>query len=234
MPNKETLLLPRVGAHRVAFALIVLFVIMVTGCVAPELHMEHLQGLEGPSPLHAITPLNFVILEFKDPPYKDGFLQLDRKPSEIVSNAIAAELVRNGHRVLSDQDAAKADVILDGTVTDFIVKFYRDTWENTLDTTITITLQLTSNIEQRHILSKEYKGVTEPLRCALCAGPFGIAEGLLKQALRSLVRDVMMDPDFINVLKEISDRRQPARVERNSVSVLHRMNARLDSMYLIL
>jgi hypothetical protein len=218
MPNKETFLIGLVGVHCLAVAFVALLIMIVAGCA--RMHMEYLPGLEGPSPLRAIGPLTFVVGEFKDPTDNRVIIKallsppalrstMEQKPGEIVRTAIAAELVRNGHRVLPDQDAEKADVVLDGAVVDFKVTISgAGMWRQKFEPTVTTTLRLTSNGEPRRILlSKEYKGVAEPFRCVLCPSAWGqrdIAEELLKRALRSLVRNITLDPAFLDALKEIN------------------------------
>lgn len=217
MHNKEILLDSLIGGvHRVLLIMqAVLLVMMVTGCVT--VRVESVPGLKGFSPLTAIEPLKFVVRKFEDPREDNVIIggapgplssKVEPKAGEIIQNAIAAELARNGHRVLPNQDTEEADVILDGAVADFKVNMWPGIVEDEFEPTVSATITL-SDAESMHILlSKKYKGVVERLRCHFCMpgilGQRDIAEEFLARAIRSLVRNVTTDPAFLEALKNLA------------------------------
>jgi hypothetical protein len=196
---------------RIRALLVALLASALVGC-PPTIDLDTLPSLEGPSPLRSIGPLTMIVHQFKDPTPRDPSVPIERKPGELVTDVIAAELVRNGYRLVTNEVSEKPDAILNGYVTACHVLLYWGSFESKLEAKVAANIELI-NKEGRQVFSKDYSGTTEPMPCVRCYPghpflPLGdralYARELLKRSLLNLVRDITTDPEFLDMLREIS------------------------------
>lgn len=177
------------------------------------------------SPLQRVPRLSFVLNAFKDnrvlakiahstlhakvdaPEYWIGqygatyTLLLDTPVGDVVTQAIANELERNGHRVLKADRLVDADVVIKGTVVAFYI-FRRETGVD-----VKAEVQMSASAADGDILWARPCGASDSLEGVLIH--YSEAVQLLGRALTSTVEDCTASPEFLNALERVK-RKQAA------------------------
>ena len=163
------------------------------------------------SPLNRITPLTFIVLDFNDTrnspdiiggtasPYTCRF-RTDEKVGNIIAQAIAGELVRNKHIVLSSVNYKDADIVIEGNIYDFWVDIEGGADRVTGRVTAEISVKPCNNSSET--FNKKYTGTY--YHVSLKWDP----KAVLKQAIINTVKEFTTDPDFLNVLKSAEKSKQ--------------------------
>lgn len=173
------------------------------GCAAVMIiGMERIPTLKGGSPLSGIEPVTCVIKDFRDEAgeivfsYVDTVAKIDRGAADIVAQAIATELRRNGHKVMESKDVDKADVVIDGTVKQFWLEVQQHLLSAGVLAHAKAEITVTSASGGK-ILSKLYSGISIERKMS-----DKNMELNLKEALSNMVKDFTTDPDFLDGLKK--------------------------------
>jgi hypothetical protein len=181
-----------------------------TGCTTYTIAQKEVPVSKTGSPLRGVEPRTIVVRDFADSRdmkklvgSQSGRFQLkiDRPVTGIVSEAIARELERNGHRVSGPESANQANVVISGDVLRYWV-FYLDTfWK--FKSTANVDSQIRVAAAGVPRLSKTYRG-QHLFDTAL---PIGfrftkMSRNLLDEALLDMVRQFTTDPEFLAILRE--------------------------------
>jgi hypothetical protein len=167
--------------------------------------------LRGGNPLSEIGPLVFLVNDFVDArmienPRQVGYgilgfnhkILADRKAKDLVRESIVLELKRNGQTVLESAAKDVADVVLEGSVQELWVgatAMYSGECRAVVKTKITV-----SRRSSGKSFSKVYSGIQgqEVGFKFMSKADF---ERLLNDALVSMVKDITMDSEFLEMLR---------------------------------
>lgn len=189
--------------HRIVVIICWFLVLLgLLGC-GRTVKMERIPELRGGSPLSEIPSMTFGLRDFEDarpivavvvPTIKGDETLLDPGPTQIVTRAIEKELTRNGHKVLRSGDFATADVVITGSVTQFVLSIAPDPWRAVVESRIQVTSQTLNGTT-----IKTYRAIelakNEPL------------VDIMSRAVSTLVKEFTMDPEFLERLKSIKKAR---------------------------
>jgi uncharacterized lipoprotein len=181
--------------------------ILVTGCAFTTSKLDIAYSADQPGPLATVAPREVSVGPFADKRpdvarigyKKNGFGQktadiLPARPAaEIVRDAIAAELAKNGHRTAA---AAPAPLALSGDVTEF----WFDSSVGVFTIEYTGRVGATVNIRDPSggpVLTKRYQGVQVEKRMA---GYEGAWTEVMNTALSKMVREISTDPELADAL----------------------------------
>lgn len=193
------------------FSIAIFCLVLYCGCNVKTIKIDPLPQLQSGSPLSTVEPLTFKIKEFEDVrSYKKQIgatkagpkIELDeQKVSEIITQAIANELKRNGHKVLQTGKSDKADIIVEGIV--------RQYWVASTPGFITVTITGSVEVEMNFITGQDSK---KPLSKTFRGnhyysdkGFLGVLEYVLNQALLDMLKEFTTDEEFLNKLKTVRD-----------------------------
>jgi hypothetical protein len=196
------------------FSGIFILVILFGGaCGTATIKTETIPELKVGSPLSGIKPVTFFVKKFRDEAgdvvcmSPVGAVKIDKPANQLFSQAIVAELKRNGHTVLLNDNDGKADVVIDGTVKKYWIEFRppgiitsaKYIGHAEAEITITKTSDAIENI------SKLYSGSYE---CGLLPNPHVAENGwrnCLYETLSNMVNDFSTDPDLFALLKRLEE-----------------------------
>jgi len=172
--------------------------------------MDQIPRLEGGSPLSGIEPVTFVIkAEDRTGKYvargvAPGWrpAELDRKVSDVVAEAIATELKRNGHRVLDSSDINKADLVMIGIVLRYWVDVREGVFKKEHIGIAKVQITILRAKDSVEMLSKTYEGVYHRTQHLEIPG-VGYYKDILVNALLNMVKDFTTDPEFLDCLQKI-------------------------------
>ena len=108
--------------QKYTFIIFISILAMLQGCITRTIKIDPIPELKIGSPLAGIESLTFKINEFKDVRSNKKLVGAcrvgpkieleEQKVPEIITQTIANEMKRNGHKVLQTGEADKADVII--------------------------------------------------------------------------------------------------------------------------
>lgn len=200
---------------RVATVSILFFALsIVYSCSSKNVRIDQIPQLKTGSPLAGIQPLTFAINEFEDVrPHKkfigDAYgthkIELDvQKASEIISQAFANELKRNGHKVMGFKESGKADVIIEGIV--------RQYWAAGRDyftgSKVTADVEVEINVTAKGLekpFTKTYHGnyFNNPAFGINLLNMGAIFTDAVNNALLNMLKEFTDDEEFLNLIKQV-------------------------------
>jgi len=199
---------------RQKYAKILIFIFtsaILQGCTTRTIRIDPIPELKIGSPLAGLEPLNFVIKEFEDMrPNKKliGACRVgpkieleDQKVSEIVVDAIANEIKRNGHNVLPSAETDKADVIIDGIVRGYWIQSNNYTFSIKITGMIETEIKVTTRQSKNRALSKTYQGDYYYETSGIISS--GIWQHVINEALLDMVKELTTDEEFLSRLKQV-------------------------------
>ena len=177
-------------------------------CGTKIIYMKQLELKGGGSFFKQIESLTFGINQFDDRrAIKDvvgyhpaRYIVTKKEVTDIIAQAIATELKRNGHKVLESNSSDKGDVVIDGIVRKFFFK-WRTGWvfaycEANVEVDIKVTTPLVSN----KMFSKKYTGY---YKMKEFGGSFRLIRIVLNEALLNMIKDFTTDQDLFDYLHEV-------------------------------
>ena len=185
---------------------------MLHGCAAysiTTIPIEEVPELKIGSPLAGIRSLTFLVNEFEDArPFKGsvilaserGRIELNQKVSELVTQSIANELKRNGHKVLRSNESDNADVIIKGVVRRYWIEskpvsLFSLRLSGTVEAEISVNGQGTEKV-----IPKIYRG--DYYIDGNSIGPL-IWRDILNQALTEMIKEFTTDEEFLGRIKQV-------------------------------
>lgn len=186
----------------------ILLALAVQGCASVGIiRMERIPTLRGGSPLSGIEPVTCVIKDFRDEVGEvvfsemGGIVKIDRGTADIVVQAIAAELRRNGHKVMEPKDVDMADVVIDGTVKQFWIELRQHFLYARILASVKVEITVTSASGGK-TLSKLYSGISAERGMGNRWTWEERYRDSLNEALSNMVKDFTTDPDFLDGLRK--------------------------------
>ena len=183
--------------------------ITLQACTTRTIKIDPIPELKSGSPLSGIEPLTFKINEFEDVrPYKKQVgvgpqsikIELEeQKVSDIVAQAIANELKRNGHKTLQPKESGKADVVINGIVRQYWVEDYTKIFTVKVSGHVEVEINVVRRQDLDKPLSKTFRGKYYYSD----KGVLGVWEHVINQALLQMIKEFTTDEEFLNVLKKV-------------------------------
>lgn len=197
---------------RILSAMVFIF-FWTQGCGTLTLKMSPISELKGGSPLQEIDSMVFVVEGFLD---EAGVvvaadfvridpripqIRIDRTGNDLLRGAVVSELVRNGHQV-SPSSGGNSDAIIEGMLTKLALQNRPRILS--LDLYAYAEATISAKCSEKR-LTKVYSGISDCRNPTLNPHIVGAEEweACLNDALSEVVKNFLMDADFLQLLKNI-------------------------------
>ena len=197
-------------SHKFLYVILIFIILFLEACGTATIKMETTPELKVGSPLSGIQPITFLIKSFRDEVGEVvsvsgvGVVKIDKSANQLFSQAITAELRRNGHTVLLHENDGKADIIIDGVVKKYLIEFRHSSWSTKAFSNAEVEMTLKKSADATEGVSKLYKSSYE------CDGALNNPHlfedrwrNCLHEALLDIVKDFSTDPDLLDMLKKV-------------------------------
>ncbi len=192
------------------FILVILF---LSACGTATIKTQAIPDLKIGSPLSGIKPVTFFIKKFRDEAgevvHMSGFhgvVKTDKPANQLFSQAIAAELKRNGHKVLLNESDGKADIIIDGTVKKFLIEVRMALLGTKYIGYAEAEITVTKTSDATESIQKLYRGSYESGK--QLGNPHIFDDRwrtFLYETLSNMVNDFSTDQDLFTLLKRLEE-----------------------------
>lgn len=189
-------------------------IIVLQGCTTKTVRIDPIPELKTGGPLSGIGPLTFKINEFEDvrphkkiigEAYPTHKIELeDQKVPDIVAQAIANELKRNGHRVLQTGASGRADVIIGGVVRGYWVAGRDYATISKVTGSVEIEINVMTSRSKEKSFSKTYRGnyYSEPFFGINLLNMGPVFTDVINQALLDMIKEFTTDEEFLNKIRQ--------------------------------
>jgi uncharacterized lipoprotein YajG len=197
---------------------------LVPACGPKIIKIEPIPKLEGGSILRQIDSLTFIINEVKDgrpeliktvlfnkgdgshdivnSSYDPRLVGIEPRVKDIVAQAITAELMRNGHKMLGPKNLGNADVVIDITIQKYwcqtVTGFWTVNYKGRVETFVKMAMPLDSD----EVFTKTYGGSYDDIPALAGFGPI---KGVLNEALLNMIKDFTTDPELLDFLQKVKE-----------------------------
>ena len=197
--------------QKYTFIIFISILAMLQGCITRTIKIDPIPELKIGSPLAGIESLTFKINEFKDVRSNKKLVGAcrvgpkieleEQKVPEIITQTIANEMKRNGHKVLQTGEADKADVIIDGTVRGYWVQSNNYTFSITITGMVETEIYVTANKNMDNPLIKTYRGDYYYETSGIISP--SVWRDVINQALLEMVKEFTTDEEFLSGIRRV-------------------------------